>query len=365
MGQSTLAPGGTAKLLPPQQGIARLEEALAGGDPAEVVTAFDALARTAPDALQERGDLLEQVAAMTHAQLADIGAALQGLRAYATGRREASEREASERRDLARAVAAFESDAAEVRTRGEELLARAEGLGEPELARVVVEHLRGPAALHGNWRRVLDLQRRLAHVAAERGEVRAMLRARCDEALALSQLGEHAEAREVAEATVVRAALDAYDLVPRAALSLGRVLEEAGEPGRAREAYAGLLERLDGDAEAEVAWALAAAGIARTLVDVPAETERRRRLLEVARSIATRHEDADLYREALLGCAQVAAEEGDLAKAVRLAVDGRIHTSALGGHAMAAPFDGFLAELDELYGRAPVQEAFEDALHGV
>lgn len=349
----------------PEASLERLEEALDGGDPTEVVTAFDEVARTAPEALQERSDLLERVAALTHSQLADIGEALRGLREFAVKAREEQERSSAQHRELARAVEDFASAVIEVRSRGEELLERAEKLREPELASVLVEHLRGPAVRRGNWRRVLDLERRLAHVAAARGELVAEIVARCDEALALSQLEDHGAARTVAEDALERAVDQAPDLVARAALVLGRVHEEAGDPGQARTAYAALMERLDGQTEAEVEWGLAAAGIARTLEEVVEESQRRRRLLEVARSIAERHDDPDLYREALLGFAELEADAGDVAAAVGLAVEGRIRTSALGGHAMAAPFDAFLAELDDRFGRDVVQAEFEQALHAM
>lgn len=201
------------------------------------------------------------------------------------------------------------------------LLARAEALEAPLLARQAARLPQAHAMAHQDFQRLATLAERTARIAEQADHGLAAVTSRCEQALALAQAHAFDEARHAADLAVTLA-VDLDDTARlRAGLTRAQVLEMEGSP-EAAPAYLDVL-RVVGDDPGHVGTAgRASLGVGRAWTGDPASPARLH-ALETAVQIGQEQQDASLFVPAVAALARARGEAGDLQGAVKALLAGR------------------------------------------
>ena len=201
---------------------------------------------------------------------------------------------------------------------------------------------------------VAELASRVESLADSVGEHRTSILSRTEEALAYAQSGIPEAARAIAIQAVAQAKdFQVEELTARAKVTLGQVLQLAGDQDAAREHLNALVKELEAKEALEHYFGRALLTLAKTYPDgAPLE------LLEKAQKIGMKAKDAVVFVPTTLGLADRLSSESKTREALAVLVKGRVQAVAMAGAQVGAPFDQMAKQFEENWGA----ERFKDAL---
>lgn len=232
----------------------------------------------------------------------------------------------------------------------EEALAIAERHGVLRVAQDAARALQADALRRDDFARVAELARRVTAIADAEGEYRPRVLARLEEAMAVARAGDPTRGFDLADQTEdLAAAFHIPELVGRARLAKGQILEQLGEPRRAIRAYEPIVRDLS-DASSDVERSVAGQalmGIARCMTPGPERLATWRRVQRVGVEL---HNFA-LYLRATIGAVEELAAADDREAAVTELFEGRRLAGQVVGPTAEKPFDECAERLEAQWGK--------------
>ena len=238
--------------------------------------------------------------------------------------------------------------------RWEKALEEAERTDNIQVARLVAIAMQLGASRAQDFGLVAELASRVASLAEAAGDQRTSILSRTEEALAYARNGIPEAGKAIAQQAISQAETFGVDeLKARAKVTLGQVLQMAGETQAAQDYLQALAEELKGTKELYPFLGRTLLALAKAYPDgAPLD------LLREAQLIGFQTRDLVVFVPITLGLADRLASESKTREALSVLVKGRVQAVALAGKQAGAPFDQLAKQFEENWG----QDLFRDAL---